>query len=190
MCFPQSCFRTTIHNSKECQANVILTANQSKADQRPTTSTSIFQLDIVTFAPLCRRPLVCLSAPADTMSALTASARLCARQQLPLARASCLALQPQRRGISEAASTSSYDSPFKTEKTTNIPSFAKYRTSGGENSTKLYQYFLAGTFGAVTAFGAKKTVTGRQSLRRRLERHRKDFLDAPRRDWESIEYNC
>ena len=135
-------------------------SNQHKSDLGPTTTTSTSGFSS---SSRCRLPPV-LSALGDAMSALTASVRHCARRQLPLARASCLALVPQRRGISEASSTSSFDSPFKgygsSEKTTSIPSFAKYRSSGGETSGKVYQYFLVGTFGAVSAFGAKKTVTG------------------------------
>lgn len=101
------------------------------------------------------------------MPALITTARTalqsCARQQLPAVRAPLSALQ-QRRNISEVQQTSSFDSPFKgmgsSEKSTSIPSFAKYRNKGGEVTGKTYQYFLVGTFGALSALGAKKTVTG------------------------------
>jgi ubiquinol-cytochrome c reductase iron-sulfur subunit len=97
---------------------------------------------------------------ASTAGAL---ARSCTRQQLPAVRASCSALQ-QQRSISEVSTSSSFDSPFKgmgsSEKTTNIPSFAKYRNKGGESSSKMFQYFMVGTFGAISALGAKATVQG------------------------------
>jgi len=99
------------------------------------------------------------------MSALSSTAgtlaRTCARTQLPTAvRASTTALS-QRRSIAEVSGTSSFDSPFKGiggESTTKIPSFAKYRSSGGETGNKVFQYFMVGTMGAVSALGAKATV--------------------------------
>lgn len=59
----------------------------------------------------------------------------------------------QKRFQSQATFESPYDS-------TKVPSFAKYRSKGGEDKMKLYQYFMVGTFGALTAFGAKATVQG------------------------------
>lgn len=47
--------------------------------------------------------------------------------------------------------------------TTSIPSFSKYRSSGGESTGKVFQYFMVGTLGAVTALGAKNTVQGMYS---------------------------
>jgi len=44
--------------------------------------------------------------------------------------------------------------------TEKIPSFGHYRASGGEVSNKTFQYFMVGTFGALTALGAKATVQG------------------------------
>jgi ubiquinol-cytochrome c reductase iron-sulfur subunit len=69
----------------------------------------------------------------------------------------------QRRNISEVSQTSSFDSPFKGmggSETTKIPSFKKYRTSGGETGNKVFQYFMVGTMGAISALGAKATVQG------------------------------
>ncbi|KAE9979857.1 hypothetical protein BLS_009410 [Venturia inaequalis] len=99
------------------------------------------------------------------MSALTATAGTlarCARQQLPsTARAAVAVATQQRRNISEVTNTSSFDSPFKGmggSETTKIPSFKKYRTSGGETGNKVFQYFMVGTMGAISALGAKATV--------------------------------
>jgi ubiquinol-cytochrome c reductase iron-sulfur subunit len=103
------------------------------------------------------------------MSALTSTAgtlaRSCARAQLPSALRASAALtqQQQRRSIAEVSGTSSFDSPFKGiggESTTKIPSFAKYKSSGGETGNKVFQYFMVGTMGAVSALGAKATVQG------------------------------
>lgn len=59
------------------------------------------------------------------------------------------------------------NTPFRglTDKkdTTSIPSFSKYRSSGGESTGKVFQYFMVGTLGAVTALGAKNTVQGMYS---------------------------
>jgi ubiquinol-cytochrome c reductase iron-sulfur subunit len=107
------------------------------------------------------------------MPALTTASRTLARSwtahQLPAARASCSALQTQQtRSVSEVSTTSSFDSPFKgagsSQGTTKIPSFAKYRNKGGENGLKVFQYFMVGTMGAITAMGAKATVQGAWSF--------------------------
>lgn len=63
-----------------------------------------------------------------------------------------------------AASASSFDSPFKGgPDSTKIPSFAAYRNKGGETGPKVFQYFMVGTMGALTALGAKNTVQGRST---------------------------
>ncbi|KAL5116502.1 ubiquinol--cytochrome-c reductase catalytic subunit rip1 [Pleosporales sp. CAS-2024a] len=91
------------------------------------------------------------------MPALANSTRAIARSwtahQLPVARAACTALQTRN------ASSSSFDSPFKgSADTTKIPSFAAYRNNGGETGPKVFQYFMVGTMGALSALGAKATV--------------------------------
>lgn len=97
------------------------------------------------------------------MPALAHTTRALARSwtahQLPVARAGCTAVQAR----SASASSSSFDSPFKSERhnTTKIPSFAAYRSKGGEQGPKLFQYFMAGTMGALVSVGAKATVQGR-----------------------------
>lgn len=75
---------------------------------------------------------------------------------------SAAALQVRRQ--SEVSSSSSFDSPFKgagsSEGTTKIPSFAAYRSKSGQDTNKVFQYFMVGTMGAITALGAKATVQG------------------------------
>ncbi len=98
--------------------------------------------------------------PAPTMPALANSARAVARSwtahQMPVARAGCTAMQTRN------ASASSFDSPFKgSTDSTKIPSFAAYRNKNGEQSTKVFQYFMVGTMGALSALGAKATVQGK-----------------------------
>ncbi|KZF19380.1 ubiquinol-cytochrome c reductase iron-sulfur subunit [Xylona heveae TC161] len=94
------------------------------------------------------------------MSALTSRSsallRTCARQRLaPIAATSMAA---QRRGKADQA-TSSFDSPFRGEtSSTKIPSFASYKSSKGETSNKVFQYFMVGTMGMLTGVGAKATV--------------------------------
>lgn len=94
------------------------------------------------------------------MPALANSARAVARSwtahQMPVARAGCTAMQTRN------ASASSFDSPFKgSADSTKIPSFAAYRNKNGEQSTKVFQYFMVGTMGALSALGAKATVQGK-----------------------------
>ena len=65
-----------------------------------------------------------------------------------------LSTTPQR----DAAGT--YTSPFKGQtKGSKIPDFSKY-TGGTPNANLLFQYFMVGTMGAITAAGAKSTVQG------------------------------
>jgi hypothetical protein len=102
------------------------------------------------------------------MPALANSARAVARSwtahQMPVARAGCTAMQTRN------ASASSFDSPFKgSGDSTKIPSFAAYRNKNGEQSTKVFQYFMVGTMGALSALGAKATVQGKPT---RLHRPR------------------
>jgi hypothetical protein len=62
-----------------------------------------------------------------------------------------------------AEPTSSFDSPFKgtaNDAGGKIPDFSHYRSKQGTNSNLLFQYFMVGTMGALTAAGAKATVQG------------------------------
>ena len=97
------------------------------------------------------------------MPALANTTRAIARSwtahQLPVARAGCTAMQTR------SASASSFDSPFKgSPDSTKIPSFAAYRNKGGETGPKVFQYFMVGTMGALSALGAKNTVQGRYTI--------------------------
>ncbi|PMD62510.1 cytochrome b-c1 complex subunit Rieske [Hyaloscypha bicolor E] len=59
------------------------------------------------------------------------------------------------------ATTSSFDSPFKGmggDTASKIPDFSHYRSKQGSNSNLVFQYFMVGTMGALTAAGAKATV--------------------------------
>ncbi|KAI9667592.1 MAG: hsp70 nucleotide exchange factor fes1 [Bathelium mastoideum] len=82
------------------------------------------------------------------------------RQQLPSISASSAIVQ-QKRNLAEVSQTSSFDSPFKgagSSSTANIPDFSKYRSRSSQTSNKVFQYFMVGAFGGVTALGAKATV--------------------------------
>ncbi|PBP23504.1 putative uv-damaged dna-binding protein [Diplocarpon rosae] len=84
------------------------------------------------------------------MSFLTRTSRTLLRN---LPRSSSIAIR--------AASTSSFDSPFKGEANdaaSKIPDFSNYRSKTSSNSNLLFQYFMVGTMGALTAAGAKATV--------------------------------
>ncbi|PVH82070.1 hypothetical protein DL98DRAFT_146840 [Cadophora sp. DSE1049] len=61
------------------------------------------------------------------------------------------------------APTSSFDSPFRgmgSDAGSKIPDFSHYRSKSNTNSNLLFQYFMVGTMGALTAAGAKATVQG------------------------------
>ncbi|KAG9695312.1 ubiquinol-cytochrome c r, partial [Aureobasidium melanogenum] len=94
-----------------------------------------------------------------SVSTAASLARQCARPSA--VRSSVAALQVRNAG-SSATTAESYTSPFRGTSnhrdTTHIPDFKKYRNTGGETQNKVFQYFMVGTFGAVTALGAKATV--------------------------------
>ncbi|KAI9772357.1 MAG: hsp70 nucleotide exchange factor fes1 [Geoglossum umbratile] len=98
------------------------------------------------------------------MPPLTSNAlRTCVRQQLPVLRTpSVVAVQQQRRGkASDVNPTASFDSPFRglgASATTKIPDFSHYKSKRGQDSNKVFSYFMAGTLGVLSAAGAKATV--------------------------------
>ncbi|KAI9857619.1 MAG: hsp70 nucleotide exchange factor fes1 [Vezdaea acicularis] len=95
-------------------------------------------------------------------SAAGTGLRTCLRQQLPAVRASTVSLQQQRGKASEVSATSSFESPFRgvgsSQQTTNIPDFSKYRSKRGQDGNKVFQYFMVGTMGLLSAAGAKATI--------------------------------
>jgi ubiquinol-cytochrome c reductase iron-sulfur subunit len=93
---------------------------------------------------------------APLTSSTTNALRVCTRQRLPAISTSSVALQ--RRGHADAKA--SFESPFSKADTTKIPSWGKYKSSNGEVANRVFQYFMAGTFGALAAAGAKNTVQG------------------------------
>jgi ubiquinol-cytochrome c reductase iron-sulfur subunit len=93
--------------------------------------------------------------------------RQAARQQTPALRSSAAVAQCSNSRTYADASTSQahYESPFSRgtsgkQDTTAIPSFKKYKSTGSETSNKLFQYFMVGAMGGVSALGAKNTVQG------------------------------
>ncbi|KAH7411060.1 putative cytochrome b-c1 complex subunit Rieske, mitochondrial [Cadophora sp. MPI-SDFR-AT-0126] len=57
--------------------------------------------------------------------------------------------------------TSSFDSPFRgmaNDAASKVPDFSHYRSKSNTNTNLLFQYFMVGTMGALTAAGAKATV--------------------------------
>jgi ubiquinol-cytochrome c reductase iron-sulfur subunit len=107
---------------------------------------------------LTMRPLASAAGPA---------VRSWTKHSLPSARvAPAVVTTPQRRSQSEYAQSSSFDSPFKgadSSPTTNVPSFKKYMSKNSETSNRVFQYFMVGSMGLLTAAGAKATVQGEKS---------------------------
>ena len=97
-----------------------------------------------------------------SVSTAASLARQCARPSA--VRSSVAALQVRNAG-SSATTAESYSSPFRGTSnhrdTTAIPDFKKYRNTGGETQNKVFQYFMVGAFGGLSALGAKNTVQGR-----------------------------
>lgn len=58
-----------------------------------------------------------------------------------------------------------FDSPYHrsggtSRTTTDIPDWSKYKSGKDELTNRVFQYFMVGSFGAITAMGAKATVQG------------------------------
>jgi ubiquinol-cytochrome c reductase iron-sulfur subunit len=112
------------------------------------------------------------------MAPLTSSTskmlRVCARQRLPSIQATSLATQ--KRGRADASA--SFDSPFKgiDDRTTKIPDFRPYMSKKPETSNRVFQYFMAGSMGALAGYAAKATVQG-------------GFLPSPPNDSQSTQWN-
>lgn len=97
------------------------------------------------------------------MAPLTIAARALARStatRRAIATTRCLSTTAVRPDAS-----SSYESPFKGERTTtNVPDFSNYASKGSPTKNLAYQYFIVGGFGAITAMGAKSTIQGERDM--------------------------
>ncbi|RDW80732.1 cytochrome b-c1 complex subunit rieske [Coleophoma crateriformis] len=100
------------------------------------------------------------------MASLTASSRTLLRSMprstagLPL-RALTTSTSLSRAAAPTDAPSSSFESPFRGmggDRSSKIPDFSHYRSKAGSSSNLLFQYFMVGTMGALTAAGAKATV--------------------------------
>lgn len=146
----------------QCQEETFLLSESSCPPARFIVST--------TYCSYSPSPSSSTPSTSPIMSLLSTSAasivRQGARQPLPLLRSSTTAIQKRNRAdaATQATTAAKYTSPFRGtsdhKDTTVIPSFKKYRNSGGETQNKVFQYFMVGTFGAVSALGAKATVQG------------------------------
>ncbi|KAK4617819.1 Cytochrome b-c1 complex subunit Rieske, mitochondrial [Fulvia fulva] len=88
--------------------------------------------------------------------------RSATRSQVPALRSSTSIVQQKRAATDASTSHAEYKSPFSRgssgkQDTTAVPSFAKYR-GGNETTNKMFQYFMVGAFGGLSALGAKNTV--------------------------------
>jgi ubiquinol-cytochrome c reductase iron-sulfur subunit len=94
--------------------------------------------------------------------AATSLIRHVPRQHLPALRSSAAAVQKRNRADA-STSHAQFQSPFhrgtrNEQDTTVIPDFGKYKSSGSEQGNRLFQYFMVGAFGGLSALGAKDTV--------------------------------
>ena len=102
-----------------------------------------------------------------THKAAASLVRHTARQQLPAVRQTAAVVQQQQRTRADASTSAvtshaNFHSPYHRGKgdkpdTTVIPSFKKYR-AGNEQGNKVFQYFMIGALGGLSAMGAKDTV--------------------------------
>lgn len=99
----------------------------------------------------------------------TAASRACLRavaSRVPTSsapRAAALSTTAVRpAGDGSATTWTSYSSPFKGSETKagSVPDFGKYVSGRSGETNKLFQYFMVGGLGAITAAGAKSTVQG------------------------------
>lgn len=89
------------------------------------------------------------------MAPLTTAARALARSAAPRTAVRCMSATAVR------PSDSTYESPFRgSQNTTKVPDFSHYAAKNGANKNLMYQYFMVGALGTITAAGAKSTIQG------------------------------
>lgn len=90
------------------------------------------------------------------MAPLTTAARALARSAAaPRSAVRCMSATAVR------PSDSTYESPFRgSQSTTKVPDFSHYAAKNGANKNLMYQYFMVGALGTITAAGAKSTIQG------------------------------
>ena len=99
------------------------------------------------------------------MAPLTIASRALARGISRSSTNPCVAATAAARSLTTTpqrdAASGTYSSPFKGEtRGSKIPDFSKYRAKNSAGTNLLFQYFMVGTMGAITAAGAKSTVHG------------------------------
>lgn len=97
------------------------------------------------------------------MAPLTTATRACLRAATKSSSVRALSTTAVRPAGGDSATTwTSYSSPFKGSETKGgqVPDFGKYTSGNNEGKNKLFQYFMVGGMGAITAAGAKSTVQG------------------------------
>lgn len=105
------------------------------------------------------------------MAPLTTAARALARSAAPRSAVRCMSATAVR------PSDSTYESPFRgSQSTTKVPDFSHYAAKNGANKNLMYQYFMVGALGTITAAGAKSTIQGEP--RRAASGSRERILDG------------
>lgn len=102
------------------------------------------------------------------MASLTNASRACLRAAASnnsSMAARALSTTAVRPAGDNATPWTSYSSPFQGSKAagdraSNVPDFGKYVSGNSPATNKLFQYFMVGGLGAITAAGAKSTVQG------------------------------
>ena len=98
------------------------------------------------------------------MAPLTNASRTFVRSVPRCCKVSASASAPVRALSTTPASndaSASYESPFKGEsKASKVPNFGHYMAKSSGNTNLMFQYFMVGTLGAITAAGAKSTIQG------------------------------
>lgn len=113
----------------------------------------------------------------------TAAVRTWTRHALPNSMATSRLLtasipeSQKRLATSSTSQTSSFASPFETASsrspdTNRIPNFGPYMSKSSETTNRVFQYFVVGTMGLLTAAGAKATVQGKRHQERRACKER------------------
>jgi hypothetical protein len=99
-----------------------------------------------------------------TMASLTHTSRTLLRALPRRANSAVLPIRALSISSKKSDTTSSFDSPFRgmgNDKASKIPDFGKYKSKSGTDTNLVFQYFMVGAMGALTAAGAKATVQGK-----------------------------
>lgn len=162
------CFCSVLSSKKENEVETAYIINSLHFARSSSTSIELQRELKLSPLPAIHRPSLQITAMRQLTQPAATAARAWTRHSLPL-RPATTAVTMQKRYRADGAPSASADADFESpwtrsggtmRDTTQVPDFSKYRSAKEEITNRVFQYFMVGTMGALTAMGAKNTVQG------------------------------